>query len=356
MTRLGQHLELDLSAERSERLWRGVSARLRRERRAPVLWLAPAFASVLAFTAGWLLSPDDPRPGWASLVTRGAPTSVQLAEGSRLSLDADSRLELREGTRERVALRLERGRVECDVAARPERSFSVTAGGFDVVARGTRFSVDVGDGTRALAVAVEEGKVVILRAGSQQEQASLVAGQRWSVVLSSAAASASASVAPVPSSEALDAGPAQDPSAGALRPAEPGLTTREEQAQAAARLLLDRGNLLRREGNLIGAAQAYEALLTRHPGDPRAGLAAFELGRLRMDRLGDLPGAIRALERAARLLRDPGLREDAMARLVTALDAARDVERCLAARAAYLESHPAGIHVRPVASACGVSD
>jgi hypothetical protein len=34
-----------------------------------------------------------------------------------------------------------------------------------------------------------------------------------------------------------------------------------------------------------------------------------------MDRLGDLAGAIRALERAVQLLRDPGLREDAMARL-----------------------------------------
>lgn len=355
MTRLGQHLELDLSPERSERLWRGVSGRLQHQRRAPVFWLAPAFASVLAFTAGLLLAPDDPRAGWSSLVTSGASTGVQLADGSRLGLDPDSRLELHEGTRQRVALRLERGRVECDVAARPERRFSVTAGGFDVVAHGTRFSVDVGDGTRALTVAVEEGKVVIQRAGSRREQASLVAGQRWSAALASAASSASASGAPMPSSQSLDAGSARDPGARALRPAEPALT-REEQAQAAARLLLDRGNLLRREGNLIGAAQAYEALLTRHPGDPRAGLAAFELGRLRMDRLGDLPGAIRALERAARLLRDPGLREDAMARLVTALDASRDAERCLAARAAYLESHPAGIHVRPVASACGVSD
>ena len=99
------------------------------------------------------------------------------------------------------------------------------------------------------------------------------------------------------------------------------------------------------------AARTYQALLSAHPRDPRAGLAAFELGRLRMDRLNDMPGAVQALEQAVALAPGAELREDALARLVAAAAAAHDHPRCARARTRYLTEYPAGVHHRTVSAA-----
>ena len=91
-------------------------------------------------------------------------------------------------------------------------------------------------------------------------------------------------------------------------------------------------------------------MLASHPRDPRAGLAAFELGRLRMDRLGDMPGAVKALEQAVALAPGAELREDALARLVAASAAAHDRAVCGAPATRYLTEYPAGVHHRTVAA------
>ena len=101
------------------------------------------------------------------------------------------------------------------------------------------------------------------------------------------------------------------------------------------------------------AAQAYQTLLSTYPRDPRAGLAAFELGRLRMDRLGDLSGAVKALERAVALAPGSSFREDALARLVTAYASVHNRSGCEQARERYLREFPAGVRKRTVAAACG---
>ena len=89
----------------------------------------------------------------------------------------------------------------------------------------------------------------------------------------------------------------------------------------------------------------------QHPRDPRAGLAAFELGRLRMDRLGDMPGAVVALQQAVALAPGAELREDALARLVAASAAAHDRAGCARARTRYLTEYPTGVHHRTVSAA-----
>ena len=89
-------------------------------------------------------------------------------------------------------------------------------------------------------------------------------------------------------------------------------------------------------------------MLASYPRDPRAGLAAFELGRLRMDRLGDMPGAVRALEQAVTLAPGAELREDALARLVAASAAAHDRSVCRRARDRYLADYAGGVHHRTV--------
>jgi hypothetical protein len=82
-------------------------------------------------------------------------------------------------------------------------------------------------------------------------------------------------------------------------------------------------------------------------------LSAFELGRLRMDRLGDAAGAISALERAVALNVGPTFREDALARLVTAYAAQGNAAACARARDRYLASYPSGVHAGAVAGRCG---
>ncbi len=117
---------------------------------------------------------------------------------------------------------------------------------------------------------------------------------------------------------------------------------------ADARELFEQARSLWRAGRIDAAAQTYQTLLASHPRDPRAGLAAFELGRLRMDRLGDMPGAVRALEQAVALAPGAELREDALARLVAASAAAHDRSVCRRARDRYLADYAGGVHHRTV--------
>ena len=136
------------------------------------------------------------------------------------------------------------------------------------------------------------------------------------------------------------------------RPTRTGKTGPLRARQAAdARELFEEARNEWRAGRIAEAAQRYQQLLGTYPRDPRAGLAAFELGRLRMDRLDDLRGAVQALEQAVALAPGAALREDALARLVTASAAVHDPDRCSRARARYLADYPGGVHRRTVAAA-----
>jgi tetratricopeptide (TPR) repeat protein len=116
--------------------------------------------------------------------------------------------------------------------------------------------------------------------------------------------------------------------------------------------LFDRANGARRGGNVAEAVRGYETLLASFPNDGRAGLAAFELGRLRMDRLGDYASAVSALKRAVSLAPGAGFREDAMARLVQAYAALGSKSACQSARDAYLKAYPKGVHLGTVSRKC----
>lgn len=121
------------------------------------IWSAAA-AVVAAVALGGVLTwraslPDVYR------TTEGERRIVELADGSRASLDADTVLKVRyDGDRRR--LWLEQGRAKFAVAKDPLRPFSVAAGGKLVVATGTTFSVErVADQMR---VVLYEGHVAVL--------------------------------------------------------------------------------------------------------------------------------------------------------------------------------------------------
>ncbi len=85
---------------------------------------------------------------------------VRLEDGSRLSLDAATRIEVAYGG-ERRTLRLLSGRAKFDVAHDPLRPFSVAAGDRLVVATGTSFSVELVRGQ--MRVILYEGNVAVFQ-------------------------------------------------------------------------------------------------------------------------------------------------------------------------------------------------
>jgi transmembrane sensor len=284
----------------------------------------------------------------AALSTSGDTMAVKLDDGSEVALAAHTLVKVTENRPSNVALALEHGRVDCDITPRPGRQFAVLAGGVEVRVTGTRFSVELA-AERRVEVEVTHGSVEVSVRGAAAPKR-LAAGERWSIDLDPALAreaAPKASEAPeppnAPSTVEAPSSVAPRPSAAPVR----------DPVSVGPRELFDLGNAARRAGDAAGAARAYEQLLEQHPRDARAGLAAFELGRLRMDRLGDVHGAIQALQRAVALAPGAGFREDAMARLVDAYSAAGAMERCRSARSAYLESYPSGVRAAAVARRCG---
>jgi transmembrane sensor len=357
---LSKHVLVDVSPARIARVWSAVSARLDTAPRTGKRWLVRslvAAGAVGVLALGVVAGAQRYRSGaeapsaWqgAALSTSGDAMAVKLDDGSQVELAAHTRVKVTENRPSNVALGLEHGRVDCDITPRPGRQFAVVAAGVEVRVTGTRFSVELAT-PRRVEVEVTRGSVEVSWRGAAAPKR-LAAGERWSVELDQPVAVGTAP----PASEAPEppSAPSGVEAASSADLPRPSASQAREPAVAGPRELFDLGNAARRAGDAAGAARAYEQLLEHHPRDARAGLAAFELGRLRMDRLGDVHGAIQVLQRAVALAPGAGFREDAMARLVDAYSAAGATERCRSARSAYLESYPMGVRAAAMARRCG---
>ncbi|MDB5734918.1 MAG: hypothetical protein JWN16_1555 [Alphaproteobacteria bacterium] len=120
-------------------------------------WTALAAAVLLVGMMGaggywWSARPDDYR------TAVGERRVITLADGSRLSLDANSEVTVRYRAHDR-ALHLLKGQARFDVAHDKSRPFSVVAGNQKVIATGTAFNIDMA-GSRIL-VTLIEGHVVV---------------------------------------------------------------------------------------------------------------------------------------------------------------------------------------------------
>ncbi len=370
---ISEFVQVDTSPERLARIWTGVSAELERPNRsitrgARRIGWAWATASVLATAAAtaalvgvYVEGQTSPSIlSGAALETASDAMQVDLDDGSQLRLSAHSRVEVEQSDASAVELKLLRGEVGCQVTPNRKRNFDVIARGVRVRVTGTRFSVAVANDTR-VTVSVSRGTVEVTPPGSSEVRR-LSAGEQWTLETRvprvadatesqpSPEVTASAEPDPVPeAAPAVKSGPATSTPKEADERPKPA-----DDPELDARTLLDQGNAARRAGDAAGAARAYEELLTRFPGDARAGLAAFELGRLRMDRLGNLSGATQALRTAVKLAPGSAFREDAIARLVQAYAAMGATAQCRTFRKAYLEAYPKGVHAGTVANKCPV--
>jgi len=365
---LSKYVRVDTSPARVERVWEGVASKLggppKTGRRWALRASLVAVAGAAAFVGVLVLTRPPPAVlGVVPLVfveAEGSARTFDLADGSRLELAARTKLAVVGNNPASMQVDLDHGRVDCDVTPRPDRHFMVRAAGVSVRVKGTKFGVELAPARDRVNVDVERGRVEVTW-DENAERRELAAGEHWSIDLkpvtsatASATAIASTDEAPSPAPSVAAAEPASAEISGGAPSAEP--TKSAEIAHPAsvpgARDLLDLGNAARRAGDIAAAAHAYEQLLALHPSDGRAGLAAFELGRLKMDRLGDLQGAIQALQKAVRLAPGGALREDAMARLVDAYARAGMNDRCRSAQSSYLASYPTGVHASAVERAC----
>ncbi len=274
---------------------------------------------------------------------------VDLSDGSHIEVDPQAKLAVLSGDPSDVHVELRSGAALFEVTHVERRSFVVSAGGVDIRVIGTRFRVNL-DGSEHVHVAVERGVVEVRRHGHDETLQRLGAGEEGTLMTDGADLSPRASepVAPVAAAPA----PSETGAASGTDPS----TTESKSGNVStldARQLFDAASAARRAGKNVQAAGLFDALRRRFPGDARAGLSAFELGRLRMDAMGDPSGAMEALAQAILLSPSGSFREDAQARLVYAADAMHDDARCKAMRQAYVAHYPRGVHVVNVASKCG---
>lgn len=354
---LARHIETNVDEARLARQRDAIVRRLKEPRRPR--W--PLFAAAAAVGLVVLLLVFFRRHEGAVLETASTvveapstePLPLTLLDGSRVVLSPKTRVGLTRLQSNDIRLELTSGELDLDVTHVEHRSFVVTAAGHEVRVLGTHFAVRLHPDERpaSLEVAVFRGRVRVTRANAPTEDLRVLgAGETWSTTLVPTVPSVEAAPAPPADAEPpshpdtatlpADSAPAPSaiPAATAPRPSAKELWAQAETARAARRFQDE--------------AAALNALRLRHRSDSRAGLAAFELGRLRQDTLHDPQGAAEAFADAAALDPKGPFREDADARRVEALDAAGRRDKCLEAKSAFLARYPSSIHRQRVSGMC----
>jgi transmembrane sensor len=120
----------------------------------------------------------------------------------------------------------------------------------------------------------------------------------------------------------------------------PGIASATPRASVDELLAL--ADVARLSGHPADAVGPLGRVISENPGDTRAPLAAFTLGRLELDTLGHPARAADAFARAIAIGLPAGLVEDAYARLVEARAKAGDHAGAEAAAQAYARAFPRG--------------
>jgi hypothetical protein len=331
---LSEHVTTDVDDARTARLWARVGANMNsspaRKRVRDWRWSAVAIVAAAVAAVAFLISrrTDDRRVQAVEYDKNGAMT---LADGSRVRLRDDGRVRVEHVESKSIELTLAQGTAEMDVVHVPSRSFVVHAGHFDIVDVGTRFVVTLEpSGVRVI---VDVGRVEVRDTTGELPSRVLGAGESWS----------SNAVAAPQTTASVDETEAPNPNA---------TTTASTAKPRSAKELLEEADAARVAGHVSDAASLLDNVRRWHRSDPRAGLAAFQLGRLRLDALADAVGAVEAFDDAIALSPSASFREDAEARRVEALERARD-PRCREARETYLARYRDGLRAKEVAARCG---
>lgn len=280
---------------------------------------------------------------------------VRLSDASRVLVEEDARLDVLANDTRALGLALRRGRARFEVTPGGPRSWNVDAGAVSVQVVGTVF--EVARSREGVAVSVERGAVLVRGASVPDRVQRLEAGQRLFVPSESTSEPSAPGTAEGSASNESHVSEADDAPAREL-PWRAELAQRrydrafealgaEGHARETRRArdvadLWELADVARFSGHPSEAAVPLRRLVTDHPNDPRAALAAYTLGRLELDALGAPHAAAESFARSEALGLPEALREAAAASHVEALGRAgrRDDARVAAER--YVARHPEG--------------
>ena len=297
------------------------------------------------------------RAGGASL---GDGHRLRFSDGSLAALAGQqSELEILRDGEDRVALSLARGGAHFDVVPRAERDFEVVVGGVKVTVVGTVFQVERRAGR--VRVSVSEGRV---RVDSDDETRYLAAGE-WAwfgdpegnapeAVDAMPPSGRAPRMAAAPSSPRRPTAAAPEvgwrslSQAGQYEAAYAVLSTGDTIVDNEPAALMDAADAARLSGHPRGAVRYLERVLREHGTSPVAPLAAFTLGRVLLDRLGEPHRAARAFGRARSLAPRGSLAQDALAREVEALSKGGHAREANLRAQEYVRTYPRGQRLRAV--------
>ena len=334
-----RYLKPAIDEARRDKLWTTIDARTQPK------WIRPEWkwamgGTLVGATAALLLAvvtPDkavstaapvpagaDFRTPYAQEVSTGeTATTIALPDASSVQVHPHSRLRFDSDREARVLM----GSADFKVTRQPEgRVFRVRGGKAVVTVIGTAFTVS--HTQKETRVLVSEGLVQV-EAPQMDSPLRLKAGQSWS--------DATEVVPPSPPAPRANPTP---------RPAKPGPPVQTAQT------LFSEATALRGEGKFKEALVAYEHFLKKFPKNTRAGLVAFEAGRITMDQEKDPKAAARLLRQAIRLAPSSRFHEDALARLVKTLDGMGEKRACVVQQRKYAERYPQGVHRLSLQSLC----
>jgi len=351
------HVGVDWTDERAAAVGRGMMRRKRRREvvRASAVALAALSAVILAIfgSRGFLSRGSSPV---ASGPASSAPAVLALSEGSVVTpVDLASQVRTVETSATRVVVQVVAGAARFDVSRNPQRVFRVEAGKVAVEVLGTSFVVERMEGEQAR-VAVDRGRVRVSWEGNAVE---LGAGEQgvFPRPMTEPSPSASATSSSTPATPAPTAAPAVSaPKAATWRT----LAQEGEFEKAWAAMQADGPGAVRNDAaDLMLAADVarmskhsdqavapLRKLLASHPGDPRAALAAFTLGRVLLDELGRPREAAEAFAKARAM--GGAMAQDALAREVEAWSRAGDAATARARAEEYVRAYPGGRRERSV--------
>jgi transmembrane sensor len=350
-----------LSEAETSELWQGIATRTSSPLSSPArrsrLFVGVGIAAVVASAAAFLLfqAPQQPLVAGQTMTAPAEAAQVlELPDGSKVELEASARVRIEKFSPEDARLVLLHGAARFDVQHRAARSFVVRAGSVDVAVIGTRFRVGLGLGsadsvTGRVDVEVERGIVEVRRPGSTPP-VTLAAGERWTSA--SGFAATTALVVPSSAPAALPAQPPTEAPPPSSAPPVRAVGSVGAPPSETASSVFEAANQARVAGRSREAANLFDQLRRTYRRDPRAALAALQLGRIRLDDLGDARGAIEALNDALALGGGGSLRDDAQARLVEAYAKSGNVAACRQAKQAYLTGQPHGPHRGAVEQRC----
>lgn len=335
-------------ASRVETALRGLH---RKRRRRATLKLTAGALGAAALVTGvalqWNPSGSPPEKELAQAPAAMRPSSppaaerpLRLRDGSlATALSAQSELIVVEESATRISLELLRGRAQFEVAPVPSRLFRVRAGKVSVVVVGTAFTVE--RSPEGVGVFVTRGRVRVEGPAGAQELAE--GDHDWfsengKAPVSRPRPAAAPKVSP------------QDPKD--WRPlAEQGKLSEAYEllqavpAGAAAHTVEDlllAADTSRLSGHPGEAVPFLERLVRDHPGDPRAPLAAFTLGKVLLNPLGRFEEAAAAFAEARALSPQSNLAQDALAREVESYSRAGQLEQAGERAREYLRAYPEG--------------